>query len=376
MEKLINILKFSEEYLKKYSFSKPRLQAEKVVAYVLKLDRISLYAYFDRDLSEDEKVQIKNFLKEMARNRLDFEKVLEKLENKNVDEIKIEKENHKKENLQLLSQSIEYIEKNGIENAKLEAEYIFSHVLKTNRLTLTLDFTRKITEEEKKLIKEMIIKRARDKKPLQYILGEEEFFGYKFKVDERVLIPRPETELLVEQCIVLVSDIKAPFILDIGVGSGAISVSLGKKIPSSKVLGVDISDEALEVANQNKELNKANNVKFIKSDVFQNVSYKAFDMIVSNPPYIPEKEYRELMHEVKKYEPKLALTAEDEGLYFYKLITAKAWDYLKSGGFLAFEVGYNQAQKVKEIMESNKFENIVIAKDYHQIERIVIGKKN
>ena len=98
-------------------------------------------------------------------------------------------------------------------------------------------------------------------------------------------------------------------------------------------------------------------------------------MIVSNPPYIPEKEYRELMHEVKKYEPKLALTAEDEGLYFYKLITAKAWDYLKSGGFLAFEVGYNQAQKVKEIMESNKFENIVIAKDYHQIERIVIGKK-
>ncbi|WP_319203000.1 peptide chain release factor N(5)-glutamine methyltransferase [uncultured Ilyobacter sp.] len=375
MEKLINILKFSEEYLKKYSFSKPRLQAEKVVAYVLKLDRISLYAYFDRDLSEDEKVQIKNFLKEMARNRLDFEKVLEKLENKNVDEIKIEKENHKKENLQLLSQSIEYIEKNGIENAKLEAEYIFSHVLKTNRLTLTLDFTRKITEEEKKLIKEMIIKRARDKKPLQYILGEEEFFGYKFKVDERVLIPRPETELLVEQCIVLVSDIKAPFILDIGVGSGAISVSLGKKIPSSKVLGVDISDEALEVANQNKELNKANNVKFIKSDVFQNVSYKAFDMIVSNPPYIPEKEYRELMHEVKKYEPKLALTAEDEGLYFYKLITAKAWDYLKSGGFLAFEVGYNQAQKVKEIMESNKFENIVIVKDYHQIERIVIGKK-
>ncbi|WP_320047050.1 peptide chain release factor N(5)-glutamine methyltransferase [uncultured Ilyobacter sp.] len=375
MEKLINILKFSEEYLKKYSFSKPRLQAEKVVSYVLKLDRISLYAYFDRNLSEDEKIQVKNFLKEMARNRMDFEKVLEKLENKNPEEIMVEKENHKKENLQLLKQSVEYIEKNGIENPKLEAEYIFSHVLKTNRLTLTLDFTRKISEEEKKLIKEMIIKRARDKKPLQYILGEEEFFGYKFKVDERVLIPRPETELLVEQCIVLMSDVKIPFILDIGVGSGAISVTLGKKIPASKVLGVDISDDALEVANQNKELNNAKNVKFIKSDVFQNVSYKAFDMIVSNPPYIPEKEYKILMHEVKKYEPKLALTAEDEGLYFYKLITKKASDYLKNGGVLAFEVGYNQAQKVKDMMEDNEFENIVIVKDYHQIERIVIGKK-
>ena len=375
MEKLINILKFSEEYLKKYSFSKPRLQAEKVVAHVLKLDRISLYAYFDRDLSEDEKVQIKNFLKEMARNRMDFGKVLEKLENKNVDEIIIEKENHKKENLQLLKQSMEYIEKNNIENPKLEAEYIFSHVLKTNRLTLTLDFTRKISEEEKKLIKEMIIKRARDKKPLQYILGEEEFFGYKFKVDERVLIPRPETELLVEQCIGLMSDVKTPFILDIGVGSGAISVTLGKKIPTSKVLGVDISDDALEVANQNKELNNVKNVKFIKSDVFEYVSYKEFDMIVSNPPYIPEKEYKKLMHEVKKYEPRLALTAEDEGLYFYKLITSKAPDYLKSGGVLAFEVGYDQAQKVKDMMEDNGFENIVIVKDYHQIDRIVIGKK-
>ncbi|WP_319370218.1 peptide chain release factor N(5)-glutamine methyltransferase [uncultured Ilyobacter sp.] len=375
MEKLINILKFSEEYLKKYSFSKPRLQAEKVVAYVLKLDRISLYAYFDRGLSEGEKVQVKNFLKEMARNRMDFEGILEKLENKNFQEIVSEKENHKKENLQLLSQSVDYIEKNGVENPKLEAEYIFSHVLKTNRLTLTLDFTRKITEEEKKLIKEIIIKRAKDKKPLQYIFGEEEFFGYKFKVDERVLIPRPETELLVEQCVSMMSDIKTPFILDIGVGSGAISITLAKEISEAKVLGVDISDGALEVANENKELNGARNVKFIKSDVFQNVNYKAFDMIVSNPPYIPEKEYSELMHEVKKYEPKLALTANDEGFYFYKLISREAVNYLKSGGVLAFEVGYNQAQRVKKMMEDNDFENIVIIKDYHQIERIVIGKK-
>ncbi len=375
MEKLINILKFSEEYLKKYSFSKPRLQAEKVVAHVLKLDRISLYAYFDRELNEEEKTEIKNFLKEMARNRKDFEEILEKLENKNIQDIVAEKENHRKENLQILSQSIEYIENNGIENPKLEAEHIFSHVLKTNRLTLTLDFTRKITEEEKKLIKEMIIKRAKDKKPLQYILGEEEFFGYKFKVDERVLIPRPETELLVEQCIKEMSEVKTPFILDIGVGSGAISVTLGREIPEAKVLGVDISEDALDVANNNKELNQAKNVKFIKSNVFQNVSYKAFDMIVSNPPYIPEREYGDLMQEVKKYEPKLALTAEDEGFYFYKLISREAGNYLKSGGVLAFEVGHDQAQKVKDMMEDNKFENVVIMRDYHQIERIVIGKK-
>jgi release factor glutamine methyltransferase len=375
MEKLINILKFSEEYLKKYSFSKSRLQAEKVVAHVLKLDRISLYAYFDRELNEEEKTEIKSFLKEMARGRKEFEEILGKLENKNLEEIVVEKENHRKENLKLLSQSIDYIKSNGIENAKFEAESIFSNVLKTNRLTLTLNFTRKISEKEKKLIKEMIIKRSKDKKPLQYILGEEEFFGYKFKVDERVLIPRSETELLVEQCITLLNEVKAPIILDIGVGSGAISVTLGREIPHGKVLGVDISEEALELANENREFNNAQNVKFIKSDVFQNVKYKEFDLIVSNPPYISEKEYAELMPEVKKYEPKLALTAKNDGDYFYEIISKEAGNHLKKGGFLAFEVGYNQAERVRKLMEDNDFENIIVIRDYHQIERIVIGKK-
>ncbi len=375
MEKLINILKFSEEYLKKYSFSKSRLQAEKVVAHVLKLDRISLYAYFDRELSEDEKSEIKKFLKEMVRDRKDFEATLEKLENRNLQEVVSEKENHRKENLELLSQCINYIESSGIENGKMEAEYIFSHVLKTNRLTLSLNFTRKISEDEKNLIKKMIIKRVKEKKPLQYILGEEEFFGYKFKVDERVLIPRSETELLVEQCINLLYGVESPSILDIGVGSGAISVTLGMKIPGAKILGVDISDGALEVANINKDLNEAKNVKFIKSDVFENVKYKDFDLIVSNPPYIPEKEYLELMPEVKRHEPKLALTAKNDGYYFYELISKEALSHLKTGGYLAFEVGYNPAERVKDLMEENNFGNIMIVKDYHQIERIVIGKK-
>ena len=169
--------------------------------------------------------------------------------------------------------------------------------------------------------------------------------------------------------------VEEPVILDIGIGSGAISISLGKQIDRSKVLGVDISEGALEVANSNKALNEADNVKFIKSDVFSGVKYNEFDLIVSNPPYIPTKEYTVLMPEVKGHEPRMALTDEGDGYRFYIQISKEAPGHLKSGGYLAFEVGHDQAPKVKELMEENDFENVVVVRDYHNIERIVIGKK-
>ena len=206
-------------------------------------------------------------------------------------------------------------------------------------------------------------------------MGYEEFYGYKFLVDESVLIPRPETELLVEEIIKLSKSKENVKILDIGSGSGAISITLAKELKSSWVLGVDISDKALKTANKNRELNEVKNVKFKKSDVFSEVDYKEFDVIVSNPPYIPYEEYLELMPEVKEYEPKIALTAEENGLYFYKKIVKEGMDYLLYGGILAFECGYQQAQTIFLMMKERGYKNIRILKDYSNIERMVLGEK-
>ena len=248
--KLLDILKFSEEYLKKYSFSKPRLESEKVIAHVLNLDRITLYAYFDMELSLEQKENIKDYLKLMARNRALFDDI--KKENESI----ISEKDFTTENRELLNKSIDYLKKNDVLDSKLDAEYIFAHILNVKRNILLLNLKREISEENKEKIRDLLYKRAKEKKPLQYLLGEWEFYGLPFKVDERVLIPRADTEILVEQCKFLLDEIKEPKILDIGTGSGAISVTLAKLIPDANVLGADISTDALEVAVQNRELNK------------------------------------------------------------------------------------------------------------------------
>lgn len=373
---LLDILKFSEEYLQKYSFSKPRLESEKLIASVLNINRISLYVYFDRMLEQNEKEIIKSYLKEMVSRKIGFDQLI-----KEKGETDLDLKDYRQENNYILKKSVEYLEKYQVPNAKLDAEYIFAHVLKTGRNTLTLTFNRKIEEKELKEIKELLVARGKDRKPLQYLLGEWEFYGYSFKVDERVLIPRSDTEILVEQCKYLIMDMEKPKVCDIGTGSGAIAISLGKEVSNAQVLGLDISEKALEVAKENRDLNKASNVKFLKSDVFDILKedkYKSarFDLIVSNPPYIPVEEYNTLMPEVLKYEPKNALTDNNDGYLFYERISKEAGNYLVENGYLAFEVGYNQAQKVSEIMRENSFEIISIVKDYGDIERVVIGRKS
>ncbi|WP_297404526.1 peptide chain release factor N(5)-glutamine methyltransferase [uncultured Cetobacterium sp.] len=370
--KLLDILKFSEEYLKKYSFSKPRLESEKVISYVLKLDRITLYAYFDMDLTLEQKDKIKEYLKAMARKRVLFDEL-----SKNEVEEKKSQKTFEKENQELLLKCIEYLKNNSVIDSKLDAEYIFAHVLKVRRNILSMNLKREITLKEKDEIKKLLHERAKDKKPLQYILGEWEFYGYPFKVDSRVLIPRADTEILVEQCKFILQEIENPKVLDIGTGSGAISITVAKEIPTSSVLGADISLDALEVAKINRSLNKVEeNLKFIKSDIFSNIKDKDFDMIISNPPYIPQSEYEELMPEVKLHEPLGALTDKGNGYFFYEKISKEASDYLKVDGYLAFEVGYNQAETVSKLMEKSKFDIIAIVKDYGGIERVVIGRKS
>ena len=361
---LVEILKFTEEYLKKYSFSKPRLEAEKLVSYVLNLDRIALYIHYERELSEDEKTLIKQYLKKMVE------------ENKTFDELKGEKKDFKEENLDIFNKSVEYLKKNGISNPLLDTEYIFSDVLKVNKNTLKYSMSREIKKEDKDKIREMLVLRAKKRKPLQYIVGECEFYGLPFKVNEGVLIPRADTEILVERCIQLMREVEEPNILDIGSGSGAISIAIANELKSSSVTGIDINEKAIELANENKILNKIENVNFIESNLFEKLDKDfKYDLIVSNPPYISKEEYRTLMPEVKNYEPQNALTDLGDGLYFYREISKLAGEYLKDTGYLAYEIGYNQAKDVTKILQNNNFDILSVIKDYGGNDRVVIAKK-
>ena len=361
---LLEILKFVEEYLKKYSFSKPRLEAEKLVSYVLNLDRIALYIHYERELSEEEKNSIKHYLKKMVE------------ENKTFDDLKGEKKDFKAENLDIFNKSVDYLKKNGVPSPLLDTEYIFSDVLKVSRNTLKYSMSREIKEENKDKIREMLVLRAKKRKPLQYILGEWEFYGLPFKVSEGVLIPRADTEILVEQCIQLMREVEEPNILDIGSGTGAISIAIANELKSSSVTGIDINEKAIELANKNKTLNKIKNINFVKSNLFENLDKDfKYDLIVSNPPYISKNEYETLMPEVKNYEPQNALTDLGDGLYFYREISKLAGEYLKDTGYLAYEIGYNQAKDVTKILQNNNFDILSVIKDYGGNDRVVIAKK-
>ena len=375
MDKLQDILKFTIGYLEKRGVEKARLEGEKIISHVLGLDRILIYANFEMELKEEDKISIRTILKEISQRKIPFDKYLEEKTSKNYKELMDEKKSFLEENKALLKKSIEYIQSKGIKEAKLDTELIFSEVLNYDRMMLSLSFTREITEAEKEKIREMLKKRAVDKLPVQYILGYEEFYGRRFEVNKAVLIPRPETERLVEECIKRLTETNGKYVLDIGAGSGAIGVSIAKELPNTKVLACDLSEDALEVAKLNAEKLEATNIKFIKSDVFSEIKYKEFDLIVSNPPYIPQEEYENLQVEVKLHEPQMALTDAKDGYYFYKKISREAPNYLKSGGILAFEVGYNQSEEIKLFMEKQGFKNVVVIKDYEGIDRMVIGVK-
>lgn len=207
--------------------------------------------------------------------------------------------------------------------------------------------------------------------PLQYALGFWEFLNIKLKVDKRALIPRFETEIIVDY--IIKSDYKKDKILDIGAGSGAISLGLAKNLPDSEIIGVDISDEALSLCRENKENLDLFNVEFIKSDLFENVD-KEFDIIISNPPYINKKDFETLDKKLYK-EPKLALYGGEDGLFFYKEIIKKAGAYLYEDGRLIFEIGYDQKDEINELLVKSDFKNIINLKDFNGFDRFIIAQK-
>ncbi len=208
--------------------------------------------------------------------------------------------------------------------------------------------------------------------PLQYITHEQWFMGMPFKVNENVLIPRQDTEILVENAIKTIGKRKCR-VLDLCTGSGCIAVSISRFCENAEVTGADISGEALKIAEYNNKANHTN-VEFIQSNLFENITGK-FDVIVSNPPYIPTDDIKELMQEVRQYEPRMALDGDKDGLVFYKKITGNAVNYLTKDGYLLYEIGCSQADDVSRIMRENRFTGIEVVKDLASLDRVVIGMR-
>ena len=230
----------------------------------------------------------------------------------------------------------------------------------------------KLTSEKLELVKEKAELRARTRRPIQHIIGLADFMGEKFIVNPSVLIPRDETEFLVRKAVEIINSKDFKAILDVGTGSGCIACMIAK-YTHAQVIGLDISTDALNTALDNaSKLNLNNRAIFRKSDIFSNVKPgESFDMIVSNPPYIPPSEKSNLQKEVT-FDPETALFTEDEkGLEFYEKITEQAPKILNKNGFLVYELGAGQSDEVKKIMEANGFGNIDIIKDLAGIERVI-----
>ena len=271
-------------------------------------------------------------------------------------------------NRQLLIKGTEMLRMADIADAGYDAGELFGYVMGISRTEFFLRSEENADEEATNRYLELISRRA-SHIPLQYITGTQCFMGYDYKVDGRVLIPRQDTEVLVEQVAALMK--KGDRILDVCTGSGCILLSLLRMVPETTGVGVDISREALSVAEDNgRDVSQA---QFVYSDLFDNVE-GLFDVIVSNPPYIETAVIEGLDAEVKDYEPRLALDGGTEGLDFYRRIVRDAGTYLKDNGILAFEIGYNQGHSVSDILEANGYQDIQVIKDYAGLDRVVIAR--
>ena len=265
---------------------------------------------------------------------------------------------------------------NNVTEPNIKSRLIMQFVLNKPREYLVVYDKEKLTlRQEVNYFK--AIKKLCNGIPIQHITNRQEFMKMTFFVDENVLIPRPDTEILVEEVIKIAKKINAKKILDLCTGSGAIAISLAKYIDKSNITAVDISDKALNVAKLNAKNNEVEDrITFVESDLFKNLKKEKYDIIVSNPPYIKKEVLKKLDKEVQK-EPKLALDGGYDGLDFYRKIIKSADEYLKFNGYLCFEIGYDQKEDVENLLkEQEKYINITCKKDLCDNDRVVIAKLN
>lgn len=263
----------------------------------------------------------------------------------------------------------EQLQKAGITEAELDARLLLEFICHTDRNALYAHGDQEIEEEKMQDFLQLIEKRAVHI-PLQHLTGEQNFMGLDFLVNEHVLIPRQDTEILVEEIMRDLHD--GIRILDMCTGSGCILLSLLHYSNDCSGVGVDVSEDALAVARQNADRLAEKQAVFIQSDLFEKVE-GSFDLIVSNPPYIRSQEIAGLMPEVREHEPHLALDGKDDGLHFYREIIKGAMFHLKRGGQLFFEIGYDQGEAVQALLAANGYTEIAVVKDYAGLDRVVYG---
>lgn len=281
---------------------------------------------------------------------------------------------------QIIKAGTERLEAAGIDEAALDAWYLLEYVTGISRAAYYGEPKRELGEEQARRYLECI-ERRKKRIPLQHITGEQEFMGYPFYVNEHVLIPRQDTETLVEEAVKLISGRRkrGTKVLDMCTGSGCILLSILKMCPEAEGVGCDISKEALAVAERNaKRLGVI--AKWVRSDLFreftQNPHIEKYDMIVSNPPYIRTSDIEGLQEEVRFHDPQIALDGGEDGFVFYRKIIKDSISYIEDGGCLLFEIGCDQGEEVAALMEEYGYEDVRVKKDLAGLERIVSGRYN
>ena len=279
----------------------------------------------------------------------------------------------------LIKWTTAYLSEKGIDTPRLDGEILLAHILKTDRTHLYMNLDQPLNVNELAFFRELVKRRAK-REPIQYITGRQEFWSLEFKVSPKILIPRPDTELLVEEGVRELSktfpETARPEVLDIGTGSGALAAALAKELTGAKVTGTDISPEAVALARENIESNGLSaNASILEGDLFLPVEGRKFHLIVSNPPYILHADLEGLQPEVSHYEPLSALDGGVDGLDYYRKIIPQAPRHLFPGGWLMVEHGEGQSEEVVKIFEDTaKFENIEEVKDLAGVLRVVKGK--
>jgi release factor glutamine methyltransferase len=283
----------------------------------------------------------------------------------------------------LLPVSIDYLKTKNIESPRLCAEILLSHQLSISRLKLYLEYDQPVGENDLNLYRAMV-KRLADGEPIQYITGIQEFWSMDFIVNRSVLIPRPETEIIVERAIRIYNENnyeESPeiHILDMCTGSGAIAVAVASELKNAEIVAVDISKEALETARENiTRHGMGDRISLLEGDLFEPFinNPKYFDIIVSNPPYVTKEEFKLLPRKIRNFEPEIALESGEDGLSHIRIILEKAHHHLNPGGWLILEMAPNQIEAVSKIVSSNdSYQDISVIKDYSSRDRVVIIRK-